>query len=215
MRTFFLAAAATIALASATAMAQNANDTDTKIKSGSKSPRGRIEHERDEDHRRGCPGEGSGFHQSPEQRPVELERRRARHLQRKEQRHRQDPGRRLRQFEEDHGLYSVRRRIPRHGNPLCRGRSRSVVDQVRRWQQGLARIYERDQGSTEVGARIQVWRSVDRQPKLTTDPGRNGPCPVPSSACAEERLARVGPLPSRRSASPAFSSPLPEQAENE
>ena len=31
MRTFFLAAAATIALASATAMAENANDTDTKI----------------------------------------------------------------------------------------------------------------------------------------------------------------------------------------
>jgi hypothetical protein len=36
---------------------------------------------------------------------------------------------------------------------------------------GLARHHERDQGSAEVGARIQVWRSIDGQQKLTSGSG--------------------------------------------
>ena len=82
------------------------------------------------------------------------------------------------------------------GNPLCRGRSRRGGDQVRRRQQGLARDHQRDQGSAEVGARIQVRGSVDRQQKLTGIRDGTGNSPFhPSachpSACDKEQRART------------------------
>ena len=76
-------------------------------------------------------------------------------------------------IEEGDRLHPVRRRLPRHGQALCRGQSRCADGELRRSEQGLEGDHERHQGPAQVGSRIQVRGPVDGEQKLSSEVGRS------------------------------------------